>query len=323
MVSVNVTSTAIGATVSSAGSVSVSATQAGSIVAVGSAYQPASHAASHGAGGSDEISISQSQIESVFGAEPSNITGDLNLILSTTADAGSLSSGTVGRARLPAATTTAVGVVAVGTGLSMVGGTSLRANVVSVNGRTGVVSLVASDISAADGDHSHGPIAGDGTVNGEMFFIGDNDTSGSINGGTAYLSGIVFSGNLSSQNTAFTGSAGALTSGTLSIDRLPVIQDKSSSLGNTGSSMTLSLSSASVQRATLSANCTFTMPTATAGASLILILTQGGTGNTATFTSVKWPGGSAPTVTATNGKVDVLRFVSDGTSWYGFAHQNY
>jgi len=156
-----------------------------------------------------------------------------------------------------------------------------------------------------------------------MFFIGDNDTSGSINGGTAYLSGIVFSGNLSSQNTAFTGSAGALTSGTLSIDRLPVIQDKSSSLGNTGSSLTLSLSSASVQRATLSANCTFTMPTATAGASLILILTQGGTGNTATFTSVKWPGGSAPTVTATNGKVDVLRFVSDGTSWYGFAHQNY
>ncbi len=321
MVSVNVTSTAIGATVSSAGSVSVSATQAGSIVAVGSAYQPASHAASHGAGGSDEISISQSQVESTLGN--GSLIEDLSTILLVASSASNISSGTLSSQRLPVATTTAVGAVAVGTGLSMVGGTSLRANVVSVNGRTGVVSLTASDVSAADGDHSHGPIAGDGTVNGEMFFIGDNDTSGSINGGTAYLSGIVFSGNLSSQNTAFTGSAGALTSGTLSIDRLPVIQDKSSSLGNTGSSLTLSLSSASVQRATLSANCTFTMPTATAGASLILILTQGGTGNTATFTSVKWPGGSAPTVTATNGKVDVLRFVSDGTSWYGFAHQNY
>ncbi len=321
MVSVNVTSTAIGATVSSAGSVSVSATQAGSIVAVGSAYQPASHAASHGAGGSDEISISQSQVESTLGN--GSLIEDLSTILLVASSASNISSGTLSSQRLPVATTTAVGAVAVGTGLSMVGGTALRANVVSVNGKTGVVSLVASDISAADGDHSHGPIAGDGTVNGEMFFIGDNDTSGSINGGTAYLSGIVFSGNLSSQNTAFTGSAGALTSGTLSIDRLPVIQDKSSSLGNTGSSLTLSLSSASVQRATLSANCTFTMPTATAGASLILILTQGGTGNTATFTSVKWPGGSAPTVTATNGKVDVLRFVSDGTSWYGFAHQNY
>ena len=322
MVSVNVTSTAIGATVSSAGGVSVSATQAGSIVAVGSAYQPASHAASHGAGGSDEVAISQSQIESVFGAEPPNITGDLNLILSTTANAVSLSSGTVGRARLPLATTTAVGVVAVGTGLSMVGGTSLRANVVSVNGKTGALSLVASDVSAADGDHSHGPIGNDGNVTGELQLFGDNSTNGSINGGVAYLSSVVFA-NLTSQNTAFTGSAGGLTSGTLSIDRLPVIQDKSSSLGNTGSSLTLSLASASVQRATLSANCTFTMPTATAGASLTLILTQGGTGFTASFTSVKWPAGSAPTVTATSGKIDVLRFVSDGTYWYGSIHQNY
>ena len=61
------------------------------------------------------------------------------------------------------------------------------------------------------------------------------------------------------------------------------------------------------------------MPTATAGKSFILILTQDGTGGrTATFTSVKWPGGVAPTITttATTGR-DILTFVSDGTNWYG------
>ena len=61
------------------------------------------------------------------------------------------------------------------------------------------------------------------------------------------------------------------------------------------------------------------MPTATAGKSFILIATQDGTGSrTATFTSVKFPNGAAPTLTttATTGR-DILTFVSDGTNWYG------
>ena len=75
-----------------------------------------------------------------------------------------------------------------------------------------------------------------------------------------------------------------------------------------------------VLTATLTAStpCTFTMPTATAGKSFILKLTQASTGmTTATFTSVKWPGGTAPTITATASAVDILSFVSDGTNWYG------
>jgi hypothetical protein len=51
-------------------------------------------------------------------------------------------------------------------------------------------------------------------------------------------------------------------------------------------------------------------------------LTQSAT-NTATFTSVKWSGGTAPTITATANKIDVFVFVSDGTSWYGTALQNF
>ena len=61
------------------------------------------------------------------------------------------------------------------------------------------------------------------------------------------------------------------------------------------------------------------MPTATAGKSFILIVTQAATtGNgTAVFTSVKFPGGTAPTITATAGAIDILTFVANGTSWFG------
>jgi len=91
-------------------------------------------------------------------------------------------------------------------------------------------------------------------------------------------------------------------------------------VGTVGSSASLSLTTGTVLTATLTAStpCTFTMPTATAGKSFILKLTQASSGmTTATFTSVKWPGGTAPTITATASAVDILSFVSDGTNWYG------
>ena len=122
--------------------------------------------------------------------------------------------------------------------------------------------------------------------------------------------------------TSHTHAASDIASGTLSVSRLPVVIEQTQAIGNTGSTRTLSLSSGSVQTATLSASCTFTMPTATAGASITLILTQGST-YTATFTGVKWPGGTAPTITATANAVDVLVFVSDGASWYGAAQQKF
>jgi len=90
-------------------------------------------------------------------------------------------------------------------------------------------------------------------------------------------------------------------------------------IGNSGTTQTLSLTNGTVQTVTMTGNCTFTMPTATAGKSFILICTQDGTGSrTAVFTSVKWPSGTAPTLTttATTG-VDILTFVANGTSWFG------
>ena len=98
-------------------------------------------------------------------------------------------------------------------------------------------------------------------------------------------------------------------------------------IGTVTTTNTISLTSGTVQTATLTAStaCTFTMPTATAGKSFILLLKQAAaTGNgTATFTGVKFSGGTAPTITATAGKMDILTFTADGTNWYGSFIQNF
>lgn len=98
-------------------------------------------------------------------------------------------------------------------------------------------------------------------------------------------------------------------------------------IGTVTTTNTIALTNGTVQTATLTAStaCTFTMPTATAGKSFVLLLKQAATtGNgTATFTGVKWGTSGAPTITATAGKMDILTFVADGTNWYGSAAQGY
>ncbi len=111
----------------------------------------------------------------------------------------------------------------------------------------------------------------------------------------------------------------------------PTIKDYAETVyagGNTSTAVTLDETNGNVQSFTMTGNCTFTMPSGSglqAGTSLTLILTQDGTGSrTGAFTSVKWPGASAPTLTttATTG-VDILTFYTfnGGASpvWYGFA----
>lgn len=69
---------------------------------------------------------------------------------------------------------------------------------------------------------------------------------------------------------------------------------------------------------TLTANLTLTFPTAQQGQTFEVAVTQNATGSwTVTWPgTVKWPGGSAPTVTVTALKTDRFRFTCiDGTNW--------
>jgi len=127
--------------------------------------------------------------------------------------------------------------------------------------------------------------------------------------------------------TTSTGTTNVVLSNTPTLVN-PTITDYTESvvtIGTVGASHTLVLTNGTVQTATLTAStpCTFTMPTATAGKSFILRLTQAATGmTTATFTGVKWAGGTAPTITATASAVDIISFMSVGSTWYGSAIQN-
>ena len=94
---------------------------------------------------------------------------------------------------------------------------------------------------------------------------------------------------------------------------------------NSSTAITLALTNGTVQIITLTGNATITMPTATSGKSFILFLKQDGTGSrTVTWSTVKWPAGTAPTITSTASKQDIYSFFADGTNWYGTTvGQNY
>jgi hypothetical protein len=124
-----------------------------------------------------------------------------------------------------------------------------------------------------------------------------------------------------------TNATGTASSITLANPTISAYTENVITVGTVTTASTLSIANGTFQTVTLTAStaCTFTMPTAVAGKSFILLLKQAAsTGNgTATFTGVKWGTVGAPTITATAGKMDLLTFVSDGTNWYGSASQGY
>lgn len=97
----------------------------------------------------------------------------------------------------------------------------------------------------------------------------------------------------------------------------------------TGSSYTINLANGNGFDLTLSANCTFSITGFTSGflCSCFVKLTQGASAFTSTWpAAVKWPSGSAPLLTTTNGNFSALTFTSiDGgtTIIGGFAGTDY
>lgn len=90
--------------------------------------------------------------------------------------------------------------------------------------------------------------------------------------------------------------------------------------GNSGAALTVDWGNGDTQKVTMTGNCTFTFSNGKAGHWYALRLVQDGTGSrTATWpAAVKWPGGTAPTLTTTASREDVLLFYCvDGTNYRG------
>jgi len=181
---------------------------------------------------------------------------------------------------------------------------------------------------------AYATITDDTTTNATRYPLFASATSGNLT--TEYTSSTKFQFNPStgyltvtglSSPTIATPTLSGTVAGTYTLGGTPTINNPTITnytesvvaIGNSGTTQTLSLTNGTVQTVTMTGNCTFTMPTNTAGKSFILIATQDATGSrTAVFTSVKWPNGTAPTLTTTasTGR-DILTFVADGTNWYG------
>ncbi len=92
-------------------------------------------------------------------------------------------------------------------------------------------------------------------------------------------------------------------------------------VGSSGAAVTIpDVSTATINNITLTANCTFTFPTATAGKSFTVRIIYTSTSFGVTWPgSVDWPSGITPGLTQVSGKKDIFSFAcfTDG-EWTGF-----
>lgn len=110
---------------------------------------------------------------------------------------------------------------------------------------------------------------------------------------------------------------------TLSAKTLTGLRETRTTPSISSGTLTLDCSAGNVFAVSLNANITtltFTnVPASGTAFGLTLALTADGTARTVTWgAAVKWPGGTAPTLTSTNGKVDVFVLTTwdGGTNWY-------
>lgn len=102
---------------------------------------------------------------------------------------------------------------------------------------------------------------------------------------------------------------------------------RSASLSNsTAATVGINAATTTLFNVTLAQNGGIAAPTgAIVGQQLTMLITQNATGGyTLAWDPIyKWPGGSAPTMSATAGRTSRFDWVFNGTNWYGNYNQNY
>ncbi len=95
--------------------------------------------------------------------------------------------------------------------------------------------------------------------------------------------------------------------------------------GNSSTADTIDWTQGNKQKSTLTGNCTYTFTTPGSTTSLVFKLVQDATGSrTVTWpAAVHWSGGTAPTLTTTANKVDIITFYYDGTTYFGNSTLNF
>jgi hypothetical protein len=173
---------------------------------------------------------------------------------------------------------------------------------------------ITGSTGATGATGSTGATGATGATGGANLTVGTTTVTGGTSGYALFNN----AGTLDNTNT--------LTSFTVSAVTVNDGYTEETTTANTTTSYTISLTDGTFQILTLTGNCTFTFPTATAGQSFMMFLKQDATGfrTVAWPAAVKWPNSIAPTITATASKGDKFVFTADGTNWLGsVAGQNY
>lgn len=95
--------------------------------------------------------------------------------------------------------------------------------------------------------------------------------------------------------------------------------------GNSSTADTIDWGVGNKQKSTLTDNCTFTFTAPAGPCNLVFKLIQDGTGSrTVTWPdTVKWPAGTAPTLTTSASTTDIICFYYDGTNYYAVSSLNF
>ena len=174
------------------------------------------------------------------------------------------------------------------------------------------------------------------TVNGTAIALG---ASGTVTAAAGTLTGATLASGVTASSLTSVGTLTALTlGGTVSMADNVISRPRFTDYAETyttpaisSGTLTLNLENGNVFRVTRNANIstlTISNPAASGNAcSFTLIFDANGTSYTITWpTAVKWPGGTAPTITTTNSRSDMFVFYTNnaGTTWYAMtAAQNF
>lgn len=96
--------------------------------------------------------------------------------------------------------------------------------------------------------------------------------------------------------------------------------------GNSGATPTVDWNRGQKQKITMdTASVTFAFTAPAGPCNILLRVVQDGNGNrTATWpATVKWPGGTAPTLSSAPNAIDIVSFYFNGTDYYGVASLNF
>jgi hypothetical protein len=191
----------------------------------------------------------------------------------------------------------APGEVAIGSGLSLTSGTLAATS-------SGTVTSVAALTLGTTGTDVASTVVNGSTTPVITLNIPDASVSarGVVTTGVQTIAGAkTFSGAITAKNYITTVPANITAASTTALD----------------------FSTGNILKVSLGANITtLSVTNATAGTYLLEII-QGGTYTVAFPAAWKWSGGSAPTITATSGKTDIITIVYDGTTYFASAVQNF